>query len=140
MKRKKLIVFSMVMLVLLSFGCSQKSPEGASAVKTITLDSETEIPPETCAERGLCDKVVMLESEYCGHCRIAEPILKEIAQEKGLDFEFLDVSKKEGRTVMESHGINVKYTPTLIAGCAVYIGSKSKEEYVQIIDKFIEAR
>ena len=130
----------MIVLVLLACGCSQKSPEGSSAVKTITLDSETEIPLETCIERGLCDKVVMLESEYCGHCKIAEPILKEIAQEKRMDFEFLDVSKKEDRVVMENYGVDVKYTPTLIAGCAVYIGSKSKEEYVQIIDKFTEAK
>ena len=137
MKRKKWIMFSMIMLVLLSFGCSQES---SSAVKTITLDAETEIPLETCAERGLGDKIVILESEYCGHCKIAAPILKKIGQEKGLDFEFLDVSKKEGRTVMENYGVNVKYTPTLIAGCAVYIGSKSKEEYLHIIDKFVETR
>lgn len=127
----------MLLLILLA-GCGQES--STPSVKTITLDSETSIPTESCKERGLGDKVIMLESEYCGHCKIAEPILKEIAQEKGLVFEFLDVSKKEDRAVMESYGVDIRYTPTLLAGCSVYIGSKSKEEYLQIIDDFIEAR
>jgi len=130
----------MLLLILLA-GCGQESPgTSTSELKTITLASETSIPAESCKERGLSDRVIMLESEYCGHCKIAEPILKEIEQEKGLDFEFLDVSKKEDRAVMEGYGVDIKYTPTLLAGCSVYIGSKSKEEYLQIINKFIEAR
>ena len=130
----------MLLLILLA-GCGQESKDASStAAKRMTLDSETSIPAESCEQMGLSGKVIMLESEYCGHCRIAEPILKEIEQEKGLDFEFLDVSKKEDRAVMEGYGVDIKYTPTLLAGCSVYIGSKSREEYQQIIDDFVEAR
>lgn len=140
MKKNILIMFSMLLLILLA-GCSQESKDTSStAIKKITLASETNIPDESCEQMGLSDKVIMLESEYCGHCKIAEPILKEIEQEKGLDFEFLDVSNKEDRAVMESYGVDIRYTPTLLAGCSVYIGSKSKEEYQQIIDDFVEAR
>jgi thiol-disulfide isomerase/thioredoxin len=138
MNKKTWILFNIIALVLLGCGCSQTSSEVPSTTGVITLDSNIEIPSESCIERGLSDKIIMLESKYCGHCKIAEPILKEIGQEKGLNLEFLDVSKKEDMAVMESYGINIKYTPTLIAGCFVYIGSKSKEEYAQIIDKFIE--
>ena len=137
MKKNILFMFGVLLLILLA-GCGQESPD--TGFKTITLDSETSIPAESCEQRGLSDKVIMLESEYCGHCKIAKPILKEIAQEKGMDFEFLDVSNKEERAAMEGYGVNIMYTPTLLAGCSVYIGSKSKEEYLQIIDKFIEAR
>ncbi len=139
MNKKTWILFNIIALVLLGCGCSQTISEGPpSTTGVITLDSNIEIPSESCIERGLSDKVIMLGSEYCGHCKVAEPILKEIGQEKGLDLEFLDVSKKEDMAVMESYGINIKYTPTLIAGCVVHIGSKSKEEYTQIINKFIE--
>ena|GEM_PF-1583266 len=138
MKTRNLIMFGMILLILLA-GCS-KGGENASAITTITLDSETSIPAESCKERGLNGKIIMLESEHCGHCKIADPILKEIEQEKGLDFEFLDVSKKEDRAVMESYGVSIMYTPTLLAGCSVYIGSKTKEEYQEIINTFVEAR
>ncbi|MBW2973969.1 thioredoxin family protein [Candidatus Woesearchaeota archaeon] len=135
METRNLIMFSMILLVLLA-GCSQ----GEETASTITLDSETSIPAESCKERGLSNKIIMLESEHCGHCKMAEPILKEIEQEKGLDFEFLDVSKEDDRAVMESYGVSIMYTPTLLAGCSVYIGSKTKEEYQEIINTFIEAR
>jgi len=137
---KTLTIISILLLAIIICGCSppQTEDQTPTGMETITLDSETSIPKEACQARGLENKIIMLESDYCGHCKTAEPILKEIEKEKQMSFEFLDVSSKQGQEFMKNKKINIKYTPTLIAGCTVYIGSKSKQEYAQIIDKFAQ--
>ena len=140
---KKIIFIISILLILIVSGCSS-NPTGKSTsneqtdLEIIVLDKDTLLSSEQCTARGLNKKIIMLESEYCGHCKIIEPILKEIEQEKNINILFLDISKKEDRTKMEDFGIFVKYTPTLLVGCNVLIGSKEKSEYEAIIDEFLK--
>ena len=59
--------------------------------------------------------------------------------ELGAEVIFLDLSKEEDIETMESFAVVPQYTPTLLVGCDVYIGAKSKDEYKQIIEDFLGA-
>lgn len=145
MKKTILAIAISLLLILVISGCSSNTTgDAVSGDSTagaepdiIALDKDTRLSSEQCAARGLNDKIIMLESEYCGHCKIVEPILKQITQEKGIDILFLDISKKEEREKMEEFGISVRYTPTLVVGCEVLIGSREKPEYESAIDEFL---
>jgi len=60
-----------------------------------------------------------------------------VESELGAEFLFLDLSKEEDTETMKSFDVVPQYTPTLLVGCDVYIGAKSKEEYKQIIEEFL---
>lgn len=143
--RKKLFSGLIILLgiVVLLEGCKGgdcQTPTGYTVEKdgTILLDREGTIPCELCEERGLEDKIVVLESKYCGACKVAVPLMKEAGEEAGVEILFLDLSVKEESQKMEGFKILPSYTPTMVAGCNVYIGVKEKEEYKEIIGDFLE--
>ena len=145
---KKIILILGIILILISIiGCQNNLNEDLTYTnhndsnkvdnQIITLDKDITLTSEQCNERNLTDKIIMIESEYCGHCKIARPILEQIAEERDLEIIFLDTSKKEDREKMQNFGISIKYTPTVLINCKVTIGSKEKSEYEAIIDEFL---
>ena len=55
-----------------------------------------------------------------------------------LEWKNFDVSIKDQEMQMKSYGIQVQFTPTFIFGCEYFIGVKSKEEYLLLLDKYLE--
>jgi len=55
-------------------------------------------------------------------------------EEKGIVPEILDLSVTEELQKAESYNIEIMYTPTFIIGCDYYIGTTSKEEYLERLD------
>lgn len=103
-------------------------------IATLTILSDGEISRQECIERDLHGKVVMLESQYCGHCKKTLPIFEAACEELGLTPLVVDISTKEGVDLLTSYGIEIQYTPTFIFDCKYYVGAKqSKEEYVQLL-------
>ena len=103
----------------------------------IIIDKEGTIEPGICSARKLDDKIIVLESRYCGACRIAVPILKEIEEELNMEFIFLDLSKQYDSDRLKEFRIMPQYTPTVLVGCDVHIGAKSKEVYREAIGEFL---
>ncbi len=161
-------VFAVVLLVLLAlslFGCQNQpappdfpvddtssgnstndnnnsgnsnSQSGDSELEIITIKTDGSFTQEECEKRALDDKVFMLESAYCPHCKETLPDFKEACAEKGVEPIILDLSIAEHRGQMLSHGITIAYTPTFVFGCDYFIGGRSKEFYLQAMDKFLE--
>jgi len=102
----------------------------------IKLDGEMTIAQNLCQERNIDDKIIVMESKYCSACRISIPILKEIEEELGKEFIFLDLSQECCRDILSEFRIQPRYTPTVLIGCDVHIGAKSKETYEKLIKDF----
>lgn len=134
MKNQLLICFFALGLLMFIQGCTNNNVNNG----ILTLDQETTIPQALCQERGLENSIVVLESKYCGACKSALPKIKAAAEELKVDVTFLDLSATEdASTVNEKYKITPKYTPTMIAGCKVYIGDKTQEEFKSIISTFL---
>jgi thiol-disulfide isomerase/thioredoxin len=66
-------------------------------------------------------KVQLLVSEWCVPCRSAEAVWQEIAQEKDIAFEVLDVGQPEGRTIVARLGVRT-VPSTVIDGVLKHLG------------------
>ena len=152
---KNIIIFIAIAAAVMSSGCingngigaepfnpdgmNNNSNDSGDGLALITLNAEGPIAAGLCSERGLNDKIIMLQSKYCGACKIAMPRLKEVESETGADIIFLDLSEKGDLETMKSFHIVPQYTPTLVVGCDVYIGAKSKDSYKNIVEAFMGA-
>lgn len=104
----------------------------------ITVSGNARIPADQCVQRGLNNRIILVVSQYCSHCAKAIPVLKEIAEEKGVEITYLDISDNPQREELDRLKINTMFTPTLIAGCNTYIGYRPKPDYEQIINNHLE--
>ena len=120
-----LLVFLFLFSVFIS-GCTINND-------SIVIDEETTIPD--CSERGLNDKIIMLEAEICSACKLAKPKLQALEEELDVTITYLDISKAEDREILEEYKVMPRYTPTVIVDCEVLIGNKAKEEYKEAILK-----
>ena len=140
--RKIILLFCIVAIIAVSGCTNQTEPtevnisNNATELELILLDKEGTIPLELCLERNLDDKIISLESKYCGACRIAIPRLQEIEEELQADFIYLDLSKECDLEKLHEFKIMPRYTPTVLIGCDVYIGAYPKEKYNQLIEDF----
>ena len=139
---KKYLIVGLILVILC--GCQKQSDEitgevvkSTLEIEQVTLTEDGSFSLEECKKRELNNKVLMLESKYCGHCKAALPVFNEACNEKGIIPLILDVSEDEQRKQMEKFGLNIMYTPTLVFGCDYYIGARQKQEYLQILDKFL---
>ncbi len=89
-----------------------------------------------CSKNDLKDKVIMIESKYCGHCQKTKPEFLEACHEKGITPLMLDLSVEKDRELMESYSLQALYTPTFIFGCNYYIGAMNKENYLELLTIF----
>ncbi len=138
--RKALILMALLAMMAVFAGCGESIDPGEN--KTVPdihlIKKDGHFDWEDCQARELQDKVIMLESSYCGHCKATLPVFKEVAEQKGVNPLILDLSVEEERQKMDDMRINVQYTPTFIFGCDYYTGAKSREDYEGLFDSFIE--
>lgn len=148
MKTTTKLLFGILIGIILVYGCTPEPTivditnniTGVNKIGPIFLEGEGTIPLELCKERGLNDEIIILESRYCGACRIVVPRLKEIGEELQEEFIFLDLSKKGDLRKMKEFKIIPMYTPTVLIGCDVYIGAYPKEKYKQPIEKLLSSK
>jgi len=126
-------------MLLFLAGCKTNEMINSRTLNTYTIKSAGSFSIEECKARNLSDKVMMIESKYCGHCKATLPDFKDACEEKGMTPIILDVSNDDQRKEMLSHSISIQYTPTFIFGCKYFIGVKSKETYLQLLDELKEA-
>ncbi|MBW2983344.1 thioredoxin family protein [Candidatus Woesearchaeota archaeon] len=127
-------ITAVLILVAITAGCTSDDPSADNDNRTapaepLILTEDQELDPTTCQAHGLEGKNVMLESQSCGHCRQAKPILQSIAYDKNVTIDFVDVSTEKGQSYLEDHDIMIRYTPTVIMDCHVLIGSQQRETY-----------
>jgi hypothetical protein len=72
-------------------------------------------------------KVQLLVSEWCVPCRAAEQVWLELAREKAIAFEVLDVAQPEGRTVVARLGVRT-VPDSVIDGVLQHVGVPSLQE------------
>jgi len=136
--------------VILIIGCNGNDNNNSNSVngtqdidpkfEKLTITKDGSFSKESCIERGVSDKVIMLQSKYCGHCQHTIPIFEEACREEGVEPIILDVSIPEQREQMESYGVQIAYTPTFIFGCDYYIGARDKEGYLMSLEVFLRKR
>jgi len=119
----------------------EKSPveHTASITEKFEISGEMAIP--FCMERSLKEKIIFVISKYCPHCRRSRPILEKVINDNKLSkyYVFLDLANEKDRDKLDSFGITVIYTPTLIINCSSYIGSKPEKKYLELVKKFKES-
>ena len=130
LSNKIILLFGLLLAGLFVFGCE-------SGAKPLILSEEGDLPLSLCEERGLDGKIMVLESKYCGACKAAKPLVQAAAGEVGVEVLFLDLAEGKDAREAEKLGLVPQYTPTLLVGCQVYIGVKSKEEYVSFFEGFL---
>ena len=72
-------------------------------------------------------KVQLLVSEWCVPCRAAEAVWQQVAREKAIAFEVLDVGQPEGREVVARLGVRT-VPSTIIDGVLTHLGVPSAGE------------
>ena len=134
---------AMSLVFLFIFFCCQSSathePDKIDQSKKpaeISLTAEVRITH--CERRKIDGKIFFIVSKYCSHCKLALPVIKKVIGEMKLEkyFRVLDVSKPTDAKELEKHFVRVVFTPTLLAGCNVYIGGKTEGDYRKICKKF----
>ena len=153
--KSRIILLGIMIIIIFISGCviEPRSPEpnpifindtnmsdnqtNNDNLEFIFLGKEGTIEQGSCSARKLDDKVIIMESRYCGACRIAVPRLKEIEEELNTEFIFLDLSQQCDSDRMMEFRIMPQYTPTILIGCDVHIGAKSKEVFKQAIEDFL---
>ncbi len=134
-----MILISLLMVTSLTLsGCvdSNSMQGNSTSDDKVTISSQGTLDPEFCKEKGLNDKVIMIESRYCGHCQTTKPKFLDACDEKGIEPVVIDVSVQEDQDLMESYGIQTRYTPTFLFGCDHYVGAMDKQTYLSLIDSF----
>ncbi|OIO63210.1 hypothetical protein COT48_03245 [Candidatus Woesearchaeota archaeon CG08_land_8_20_14_0_20_47_9] len=106
-------------------------------VEIITLTKEGRLSQGDCMKRKLNDKVIMLESMFCGHCKATMPDFISACEGKGIEPIVLDIADNEVRSEMKSYGVQAQLTPTFIFGCHIVLGAQSKETYLRLCDEFL---
>ena len=77
-------------------------------------------------------KVQLLVSEWCVPCRAAEAVWLELAREKAIAFEALDVGQPEGRAVVAKLGVRT-VPATIIDGLLRHVGVPSVGEARELV-------
>ena len=142
MFKKLIVLFNIWLIIILMTGCTNQIKDQQESLEEIRGDNDLfmissngNFSISDCADKGLNNEFIMLESKYCGHCKSTLPDFKEACVEKVINPIILDISNESQRSQMESYGINIQFTPTFIFDCNYYVGAKSSEEYLQLLDK-----
>lgn len=129
----KILILSALMVIIAVSGCTNQPPDYNQTGNhtMIMLSDGTIVDPDECIKRGL-DSVIVFHSEGCSACAMAVPILEELAGEMDIEFEFIKLSANRER-VFEL-GLMPTHIPTVLVNCKAYVGVKTKEEYMMLIE------
>ena len=141
-KIQTLILLLLIIILSVFVSCSSNdiSPADPNApdLDSVRIQSDGSFTQEFCEAYGLEDKVIMIESKYCGHCQQTLPIFLQSCAQKNIEPIILDLSLSEDRAKMNSYNVEALYTPTFIFGCDYYVGAKDMPKYLSLLSKFKE--
>jgi hypothetical protein len=118
-----------------------------SMSKIVTSNSSKKLPTEFiqfdkkisyCEERKLNNRIILITSRYCPHCKEATNLLLPLIKQYNLEpyFRSFDVINSNDLRSLNNIAISVPYVPTLIIDCDAYLGLKDKEHYDQLLAGF----
>ncbi len=123
-----LTLLMIAMMVLIS-GCI--SP-GNGNNETIYIDIGDVIPDAVCTARVIKDRVLVIHKTGCMACDVALPRLREVEQELGMNFEYINTVEAEGFERLEELKIMPYRVPTVLIKCKAY-AVLTKDEYKALI-------
>lgn len=115
-----------IAVVLLVSGCT--SPGNG----TIYIDIGDVIPDVNCTAMGINDRVLVIHKTGCPACDVALPRLREVEQELGMSFEYINTVEARGLERLEELKIMPYRVPTVLIKCKAY-AVKTKDEYKALI-------
>jgi len=118
------LVFVVAMAALYLIGT------GVNGSLTILNDGDV-ISDAVCASKGLDGQVTVFHSPTCPVCVATLPILEEVQNETGYRFEYIDT--RENRTRIYQLGMAPAYIPAVIIKCRVYVGYRTKEQFISLM-------
>ena len=91
-----------------------------------------------CKTKTLKNKILLITSRYCPHCKEAKETLIPIINQCSLtnNFQILDIINKEDAQTLNDLGIIISGVPVLIVNCQAYVGTKSVDQYQDLLIKF----
>jgi len=105
-------------------------------LKTYYINKDGPIPAINCQADDINNKIIVIESKYCGACKIFMDTLDEL-KDTNYIFHIYDVSETDQRKyIQDILMLDFKYTPTTIIGCDAYLGAIDKNELVGILSKY----
>jgi thiol-disulfide isomerase/thioredoxin len=118
-----------------------------SSIKTVDNTSTKKLPIEfirsdkkitNCEERKLNNRILLVVSRYCAHCKEAANILSPLVKQDNLEAYFmkLDVINKADMKVLDDFAVDTSYFPLLIIDCNAYVGLQPKEKYNELLALF----
>lgn len=125
---KIIIGFVIFMLIATMIYFFSKKIDSNSVV--IVNDQEM-IPEKACNE--IKDEILVIIKTGCPACAKAEPILKEIEEEKNLKFIYINTAIEEQRSELIKLGFVPEGVPAFIVNCKVHLGALSKEKYLELL-------
>lgn len=142
MKVMLLLGVGVLLAVVLLAGCQSSDPTTNTTVtlEPFLIEQDGTFSTGECLLHGTSDTILMLESQYCGHCKQTLPHFLSACQAKNVTCEVIDISSEEGKEQMQTYGLSIRYTPTFIFGCDYYVGAKTQSEYLGLIDEFLLAQ
>jgi thiol-disulfide isomerase/thioredoxin len=133
-KTTPLIILGIIILVAIAFFVIAKNP---TIIYTIFNTNQKTVLEDgmTLKDPYFSDKVIVIHSISCMHCLVTVPILREIENETGKTFIYYDISKEADLKEVTKLGLVIKGVPTIIIYGEVFLGSRSKEVYLEAISK-----
>lgn len=98
----------------------------------LVLVSDGEILP-----KRICDNIknedIVIHKNGCVACAVAIPRLEKIEKNLGIKLRYYDLSNEVERTELLNMNFTTQYVPALISDCKAYVGVRSEEEYIRIL-------
>jgi thiol-disulfide isomerase/thioredoxin len=102
-------------------------------VQPVILSDGVKLVDGQCSSRGIEGSVVVFYSTGCPACAQAVPVLEEISAENPeREFRFLNLVSD--RDEIDGLGLIPTHIPTVIISCSVYVGARTKEQYLSYME------
>ncbi|MDD4983639.1 MAG: hypothetical protein PHH82_02225 [Candidatus ainarchaeum sp.] len=135
-----LLVIVIVVLMVLSGNSNNSNNDtnsDSNVLKTFFIAKDGPIPAANVEAGNIKDKIVVIESKYCGACKEFLKTIEKVEQDTNYVFHKYDVSESEQRSYIEDTlMVDFQYTPTTIIGGDAYIGFMDENTLLETLSKY----
>jgi len=105
--------------------------------KLFYIDKEGPIPLQNCTDGNIQNKIIIIESKYCGACKVFKEVTNLVESKTDYKFNTYDVTESDKYDFIKNvlH-LDFKYTPTMIVACNAYIGVKDENTLLDILSQY----
>ena len=134
-----IIIALILIVVLFSIFTTDKQNTNNTEIKSFLISDNGPIPKDICINNNLSNKIIVIESKYCSHCKnMIKETINPIEKETDYKFNLYDVSEPDKAQEIKNMGLSILGTPTTIVNCNAFIGEINKEDMLQILAENIE--